>query len=456
MSGSVPGKVEFKTLGCKLNQSETESLATEFRNLGWQVAAFGGPSAAGEAFQGEAGRSKAAAGEEGRSQAVAGEAATGEVLPGEAKETLPDVVVVNGCTVTDTADRKTRSAWNRALRTSDGKTAPLVVLTGCYVDAHRDRLEADGRTYLVNNAGKSRIPQLVDAHFKGEILPGVFEADRDPFGFPLAGQVFRTRAMIKIQDGCDNYCTYCIIPFVRGRGISRSLEDVLQTVRQAVDSGFREVVLTGVNMSRWQERGDGIKPRYFADLLEAVLELPGDFRLRLGSVEPERIDENLIDLMAHPKMTPHMHLCLQSGSDVILKKMKRRYTAAEFEAVAAALRSRVPGFNITTDVITGFPGETDEDFQDTVQLCRRTGFGHIHTFPYSRRRGTLADSMEDQIPSAVRKNRSKIIRELAAELKRAYRRTLLGTVQQVLVEKEDHAAALPARKSLSDRGFLSG
>ncbi|MCD6343771.1 MAG: tRNA (N(6)-L-threonylcarbamoyladenosine(37)-C(2))-methylthiotransferase MtaB, partial [Spirochaetaceae bacterium] len=171
-------RVSFKTLGCKLNQAETESIATGFITLGWEIVNFG-------------------------------EAA--------------DAVIVNSCTVTNAADRKSRSAMNQALKTVEQPETPesgLVVMTGCYVEGHREKLEADGRTYVVGNNHKSHIPQLVDAHFKGEILPGYPEDERDPFGYPLAGKVFRTRAMIKVQDGCDNFCTYCIIPFVRGRGIS--------------------------------------------------------------------------------------------------------------------------------------------------------------------------------------------------------------------------------------------
>ncbi|PIE03938.1 MAG: tRNA (N(6)-L-threonylcarbamoyladenosine(37)-C(2))-methylthiotransferase MtaB, partial [Spirochaetales bacterium] len=411
MGTERPRKVAFKTLGCKLNQAETESLATGFRQLGWNVTAFG---------------------------------ENPEASP-------PDAVVINSCTVTDTADRKSRSVWNRAARNvqrdaghNAGQNAPekpasLVVLTGCYVDAHRDTLEADGRTYLVGNAGKSHIPQLVDAHFHGEILPGFYEPQRDPFGFPLSEQIFRTRAMVKVQDGCDNYCSFCIIPFVRGRGISRPLSDILQAVENAAESGYREIVLTGINMSRWQQQEGTEPPARFADLVKAVLDVPGNFRIRLGSVEPERISSPLVDLMTHPKMTPHMHLCLQSGSDRILRKMKRRYTAGEFESMARALRSKIPYFNITTDVITGFPGETGEDFQDTLNVCRKVGFGHIHTFPYSRRQGTRADSMDDQIPADVRKERSRIVRELSEELKYSYRQSLVGSVQDVLVEKVEKA-----------------
>ncbi len=415
-------RVAFKTLGCKLNQAETESIATGFKTLGWTIADFGDAA---------------------------------------------DATVINSCTVTNTADRKSRSAMNQAIRFAGGsrsaggdslvadqsaveaedstEPAPgIVVMTGCYVDGHRDALESDGRTYVVGNDQKAHIPQLVDAHFHGELLSGHIEGDRDPFGYPVAEKVFRTRAMVKVQDGCDNFCTFCIIPFVRGRGVSRPLVETVSAVEEAAASGFREIVLTGVNMSRWVDQEMG-----FADLVGACLNAKGDFRLRLGSVEPDKIDDSLLDLMNHPKMTPHMHLCLQSGSEKVLLAMRRQYTAAEFESIAAKLRHRVPGFNITTDVITGFPGESEDDFRETQERCRRLGFGHIHTFPYSRREGTRADRMDSHIPGDVKKKRSEAIRLLSEEMKRNYRNSLIGSLQEVLVEKSEREAD----GSLSVRGL---
>jgi len=326
-----------------------------------------------------------------------------------------------------------------------------VVMTGCYVDGHREKLEADGRTYVVGNNLKSHIPRLVDAHFRGEILPGYSENERDPFGYPVAEKIFRTRAMIKIQDGCDNFCTYCIIPFVRGRGISRPMAESVGAVEEAAASGFREIVLTGVNMSRWEEV-HGEKKWGFADLVEACLNAKGNFRLRLGSVEPDLIDKRLISLMIHPKMTPHMHLCLQSGSEKILLSMKRQYTAADFVRIAGELRNKIPGFNLTTDVIVGFPGESDEDFADTLAVCERLGFGHIHTFPYSRRDGTRAVGMDGHITDAVKKSRAEFVRKLSVITKRAYRSSLLGTVQEVLVEKADKQSD----GSIRARGLSAG
>ena len=425
---SPPRRAAFKTLGCKLNQAETEAVAAGFKTLGWDIAPFGEPA---------------------------------------------DAVVINGCTVTNAADRKSRAAMNAALRTPaapsrppvsasapavpdpaavasrpSGPSAPLqgpipildnpvspplVIMTGCYADGHREFLESDGRTYVVGNAHKSRIPQLVDAHFRGEMLPGRLEEDRDPFGYPAPAPVFRTRAMVKIQDGCENYCTFCIIPFVRGRAAGRPLPETVAAVEQAAASGYREIVLTGVNMSRWE---DG--HFRFVDLVEACLNAQGDFRLRLGSIEPDRLDiPRLIDLMSHPKITPHMHLCLQSGSEKILLAMRRQYTAAAYRSIAEEFRRRVPGFNLTTDIIVGFPGESEADFADTLGLCEELQFGHIHTFPYSRRTGTRADRMAHQVPPEVIKERSEAVRSLSAKSKRRFRSDMRGSLQDVLVERAD-------------------
>ncbi|MCG8452919.1 MAG: tRNA (N(6)-L-threonylcarbamoyladenosine(37)-C(2))-methylthiotransferase MtaB [Spirochaetales bacterium] len=380
---SCSRQVAFKTLGCKLNQAETESLATKFQELNWTVVDFGEPA---------------------------------------------DAIVVNGCTVTNTADRKSRSAINRALRSGNGEA--LVVMAGCFVDGQGTSWQGadDERTLAVGNDLKSRIPEIVDAYFHGELENLPTEGNR--FDYVQPHRVFRTRAMIKIQDGCDQFCSYCIIPHVRGGGVSRPMAEVLQALRQALEDGYKEVVLTGVNMSRWE---DGTHS--FAHLVKACLEVEGDFRLRLGSVEPDRIDGALMELMNHPRMTPHMHLCLQSGSEAILTQMRRPYTAQEFDTMVAQLRQKVPHFNITTDVIVGFPGESEAEFAETLQRCENLTFGHIHTFPFSRRHGTEADAMGEQVSEPVKKERSEKVRQISLQTKFTYRQSLLGSTQKVLVER---------------------
>ncbi len=402
-------KIAFNTLGCKLNQYETDSLASQFHRAGY------------------------------------------EVVPYEAEA---DAYVINTCTVTNKSDRKSRNMVNRATAASPATSGapavassaterasvlapegrPVVVVTGCFVDSNRDYFATRSDiTYVVDNARKSSIFHIVDAHFRGEILdPARLEGDR--FSYPVAERGFHTRSMVKIQDGCDNFCTFCIIPYVRGRATSRPLPAILDNVRRLVDLGTREVVLTGVNMGRYR---DGTSD--FADVVESVLELPGDFRVRISSLEPEPSGDRFIDLLGHPKMCPHLHLCLQSGSERVLLAMRRMYTLAGYLEFVERLRGRYPGFNLTTDVIVGFPGESDEDFEETARVCREVAFSHIHTFKYSRREGTRADRMPNQVSEAVKSARSERIREIGSENKRRYRRSLLGSVQTVLVETIDAA-----------------
>lgn len=393
-------RVSFKTLGCRLNQAETEAVATELLRLGWNIVEFGLPA---------------------------------------------DVVIVNSCTVTNSADRKSRSVMKQALSAVDAPHEGFVVMTGCYVEEHRRRIAADACTYYVDNGHKYLIPQLIDAHFQGEPPPECIESNRDPFGFSTAESVFRTRALVKIQDGCDHFCSYCVIPFVRGRAVSRNFDDILKSVVEALNSGYREIVLTGVNMGRWQEGS-----RDFVQLVAAILSLEGDFRLRLGSIEPDHSIHQLVDLMSHPKMTSHLHLCLQSGSERMLRAMRRQYTAAYFETLVGEFRMRMPQFNLTTDVIVGFPGETGTDFRDTLELSRRIGFGHIHVFPYSRRDGTKAGDWECQVDEGVKKARCALLRQLSLESQKSFRESLIGTSQKVLVESvEQRVDASPRARGFS-------
>ncbi len=376
-------KITFKTLGCRLNQFETDALASQFHGAGYKVVDFAERA---------------------------------------------DVVVINTCTVTDQSDQKSRQTIRQATRSHQDA---MVVVTGCMVNNHREVLEknSDNLTWFVDNEHKSAIFSLVDGHFKGEIVhPEHFNPNL--FGYQAARDTFHTRSWIKIQDGCDNYCTFCIIPKVRGRAVSRPVDDVLQNISEVIGFGFKEVVLTGVNIGRYNYMGVD-----FEELVEKILNLEGDFRLRIGSIEPEGFGDRLFNLFDHPKLAPHMHMCLQSGSDKILLAMRRFYTVATFMHIVEKLRSRYPLFNFTTDVIVGFPGEDENDMEQTAALCRQVGFGHIHTFKYSVRKGTRAERMPSQIPEAEKTRRSETIRQTGEEEKRKYRSSLIGKTQTVLVEK---------------------
>lgn len=373
-------RVAFETLGCKLNQYETDALASGFLSLGWEVAA-GGPV---------------------------------------------DAWVVNTCTVTNNADKKSRHAVEHQLK---GTRPPVVVVTGCFAESARESLEGrDGITFVVPNARKNQIPALVDAHVRGEVAaPNLPPAD--PFGYPVHQKVFHTRASLKIQDGCDNFCSFCIIPSVRGRAVSRPLDEVLAAAQGLLADGRKELVLTGVNMGRWSQ--GTLK---FTDLVAALLALPGDFRLRITSLEPEGLGEAFADLLLHPKMAPHLHLCLQSGSPRMLLDMRREYNLDQYRNLLALLRTRRPDLNVTTDLIVGFPGETEEDFQRSLDEITGADFGFVHVFPYSRRQDTRAERMEGQVPEAVKAGRSRIAQSLVRGRRTAKMESLVGSRRTVLVE----------------------
>jgi threonylcarbamoyladenosine tRNA methylthiotransferase MtaB len=377
-----PRKIAFKTLGCRLNQFETDALAAQFKRHNYQVVGFTEDA---------------------------------------------DIFIVNTCTVTNQGDTKSKKAINQATKRQD---EPVVIVTGCMVDGQKEKLkQLNGVTYFVENARKTSIFQLVDAHFKGEtVSPDDFS--KDLFGFEAADETFHTRSFIKIQDGCDNFCTYCIVPKVRGRAASRPVADILDNVRKVVDFGFKEVVLTGVNVGRYHDNGTD-----FETLVEKIVSLPGDFRVRISSIEPEGFGDKLFDLFSHPKLAPHMHLCLQSGSDRILLLMRRFYNVTTFMSLVEKIRSRYPDFNLTTDIIVGFPGESEEDFRRTCEVTRKVGFSHIHTFKYSIRSGTRAERMTEQLPEPIKQERSRIIRNISDENKKKYRESMLGKEQTVLVER---------------------
>lgn len=375
-------KVAFKTLGCRLNQYETDALVTDFSSAGYQLVEL---------------------------------------------NQSPDVVVVNTCTVTNQSDQKSRNVISQAARNNQGA---VVVVTGCMANNFKEKLESqDNITFVVENNRKSSVLSLVDAHFSGEILhPN--QLPQDVFRYEPVRQSLHTRSAVKIQDGCDNFCTFCIIPMVRGRAVSRPVEDVLENVRKTIANGFKELVVTGVNIGRYED-GEA----RFEDLLAQILEVPGDFRVRISSLEPDGFGDRFVELFQHPKLMPHLHLCLQSGSDKTLLRMRRMYDVDQFRKTVSRFRSVYPEFNFTTDIIVGFPGETDEEFQETLDAVREFSFSHVHTFKYSVRKGTRAERLENHVPEKIKTERSAKIRELSEANKKQYYRSLIGKTQHVLVEK---------------------
>lgn len=372
-------KVAFKTLGCRLNQYETDAIAWEFSHHGYELVGF---------------------------------------------DEEADAYVINTCTVTNQSDHKSRYEINKAAR----KKAVLVV-TGCMAASAKESLMArNDITYVVENDRKRSVFSLLNAHFRGELIHPD-DLTKDVFGYPLAGKVFHTRSLVKIQDGCNRFCTFCIVPYVRGRATSRPADSIISDIRQLVNNGSREIVITGVNIGRY--RHENIT---FESLVEKILDLPGNFRLRISSIEPDGFGERFLDLFSHPKLTPYLHLCLQSGSDTILKRMKRTYTVQQYMNMVHILRSRYPSFNLTTDIMVGFPGETEQDFEETCRIAREAAFSHIHTFKFSPRKGTLAEKMNSRVPEILKNIRSVKIREISDLNKQIFRKSLIGTTQEVLIE----------------------
>lgn len=375
-------KIAFKTLGCRLNQYETDALASRFHKGSYQLVDFNEEA---------------------------------------------DIYIVNTCTVTNQSDQKSKQTISQARKRNE---EALVVVTGCMANNYKQSLlETKSIDFVVDNERKSQIYSIIENHFRGDAAdPEGF--DKDLFSYEAAYKTFHTRSMIKIQDGCDNFCTFCIIPKVRGRATSRAAEEIYQNIREVVNHGFKEVVLTGVNIGRYKD-GDIT----FEKLVENILEIEGDFRVRISSIEPDGFSERFFELFKHPKLTPHLHLCLQSGAESILLKMRRMYTAKQFQQMAEKLRSLYPDFNLTTDIIVGFPGETEQEFEQSVEMAKNLAFSHIHTFKYSIRTGTRAERMPDHLSEKVKNQRSRIIRDISESNKKQYYTSMIGKPQRMLIER---------------------
>ena len=340
-----------------------------------------------------------------------------------------DVFVVNTCTVTNTSDQKCRQAIHQIRRKHP---EALIVVTGCMVNHRKEELLQSGiADYVIDNERKAALFDIIDEHFKtGHSDPEGY--DRDLFSYQPAFDTFHTRSLIKIHDGCNNFCSYCIIPMVRGRATSRPAADIYDNVREVVAHGFKEIVLTGVNLGRYQHEGTD-----FEQLVENILNIDGDFRVRVSSIEPDQFSDHFLALFQHEKLAPHMHICLQSGSDDTLKRMNRHYTANQFREMCHRIKAFRPDFNITTDIIVGCPGDTETTFKESCDFAREIGFSHIHTFKYSVRTGTKAATMPDQVPEKVKTERSEVMRQISLENKNRYFDTMQGKIQRMLIERID-------------------
>jgi threonylcarbamoyladenosine tRNA methylthiotransferase MtaB len=359
-----------------------------------------------------------------------------------------DIYIINTCTVTNMSDRKSRQMLRQAKKIN--KDA-LVVACGCYAQVAQEEVKAIKEIDLVlgTNEKKDIVSYLedyldnkkIDGNYENKIVAENSITDDvmknliyDDFGDVTFTE--KTRAVIKVQDGCDRYCTYCLIPYARGRIRSRKPESVISEVTKIAQNGIKEVVITGIHVASY---GRDFESKYeLIDLLEEINKVPGIERVRLGSIEPLLISEEFMErFFKLDKMCHHFHLSLQSGCDETLKRMNRRYSCAEFKEIVDRIRKYFVDSILTTDVIVGFPGETDEEFNKTVEFLRNIKFYKMHIFKYSPRRGTVAEKMKDQVSSEIKDERSKVLLEMSDENEKDYQKSYLGKTVKVLFEEKD-------------------
>ena len=384
------------TLGCKVNQYETQAMEQQLVGLGHE------PSA----------------------------------------EADSDVLIVNTCTVTAVADRKNRTLLHRLRREHPDA---LLGVCGCYSQISPEEAAKTGADVVSGSGGREEFLQRLLALWREKEAGGVCRQDvavdnalqRRTFEcLPAGGMRERTRAMLKVQDGCNNFCTYCIIPYARGPVRSEPLDRAVAQTRALAEAGYREVVVTGIEIASWGwDLKDGSS---FADLAEAVCAAAGSMRVRLGSLEPRVVDEDFCRrLSAFDNLCPQFHLSLQSGSDTVLQRMRRKYDTARYLQSVRLLRQWFPDCAVTTDLIVGFPGETEAELEESLAFARECGFAAMHVFPYSPRPGPPADAMPNQVPKAVKAERAARASAVAEELRRQYDTALLGSVQEVLFEQTE-------------------
>ena len=392
-------RVGFLTLGCKVNSYETEKMKIKFEEQGHTVVAF---------------------------------------------EEKADVYIVNTCTVTNIADRKSRKMLHRAKRRIPDS---LVVAAGCYVDSSDKKGEKDSSVDLfVTNAMKEDLVAfVVEAMKERNIVPmqvteEEFEKEHHMTKEAMAQK--HTRAYLKVQNGCNQYCTYCIIPYVRGPLSSKPVEDVVYEVEQLAKDGIQEVVLTGIHLSSYGvdltecKNFLELEGRMLLKLIQNVAKVDGIERIRLGSLEPRIITKNFLEELSQiPEVCPHFHLSLQSGCDQTLRRMNRHYSADEYEAGVKMIRAYFKHPAITTDIIVGFPQETEEEFEATCAFARRIAFAQIHVFKYSRRQGTMADAMTGQVDETIKNQRSEKLIGIEKELEKEYQKYFIGKKEEVLLEE---------------------
>lgn len=395
-------KIAFHTLGCKVNQYESEAL--------------------GEAF-----------------------VKRGDTIVSE--DEFADVYIVNTCTVTNIADRKSRQFIRRMKAVNPDA---LMVVTGCYAQVSTEELEAmEGVDLIVGNSLKSEIPDRVYEALESKqkftkVLSYAELTEYDDMGIVTSSESEMSRAYIKIQEGCNRFCSYCLIPFARGKVRSRDISEIVREAEMLLVKGYREIVLTGINTALY-----GTEPEFDFDRMPGEEEMSGleavvkrldsidqDFRIRLSSLEPTVVDiEHIEKIVGYGKLCHHLHLSVQAGSNDVLTAMNRHYSREDYLAIVKALRNHDPLYGITTDIIVGFPGETEENFEDTLRIVDEAFFGRVHAFRYSLRKNTHAAKMGDSIPGNVKADRAGRLEEVATRVQKEFNAANIGTTQKVLCEE---------------------
>ncbi len=381
-------KVAFYTLGCKVNIYETENVEKEFKNRGYEIVSF---------------------------------------------DELADVYVINTCSVTNTSDQKSR----KIIRSCKKKNKDAIIIAmGCYTQIkYEEASKIDGVKIVIGNKYKNEVVDLLEEYLKTKkSIVKIKKLNREKFeDMKISNFENHTRAFIKVQDGCNNFCSYCIIPYTRGNIRSKNKDDVINEVKELAKNGYKEIVLTGIDTGHY---GLDIKDYDFSDLLNDLEKIDGFERIRISSVEITDLNDKFLQTLKNSKkIVDHIHIPLQSGCDKILKLMNRKYDLEFFFKKINEIRSIRKDMAITTDVIVGFPGETDEDFNDTVNTIKKVGFTELHVFPYSKREGTKAATMSNQVDGLVKKDRVRKLISLSNELKETYYKKFLGNKMEVLVEQ---------------------
>lgn len=377
--------VGILTLGCKVNTYESEYLINKLKEKGYIIKDF---------------------------------------------NDICDIYIINTCTVTNNSDVKSRKVIRQAIKKNPNS---CVIAMGCFIEANKD-VDIDGIDILIGNKDKSKVPELIEEYYKKKEIIDRTNHDEltifeDMFTSNFPG---RTRAFVKIQDGCENFCSYCIIPYVRGKCRSKKKETVIKEITSLVNNGYKEVVLTGIHTGNY---GVDIDTK-FSDLLKEIVNIKGLERLRISSIEATELTEDVLNVIKNSNIiVDHMHIPIQSGSNKILKLMNRKYDLDFFEEKIKEIRTIRPNISITTDIIVGFPEETDKEFEESYKTCKRIGFTKMHVFPFSERKGTKAVELPNKVDGNIKKERTKKLLELSKELELKYMNKYINKEVEVLIEE---------------------